>query len=220
MSFLNGYIGLGTSISGSAIVEPTSGSSTGYARQPVQYAFGASSGQIISASGTFGPVSGTWGTLVVFGIFDTYGNPLWNGTLVQPLTPLYGQYVYTPAGLNNLGLGTQYAAFVGGAAVINSTVTNSSQQIFIINNNFSGTISSGTSMIVMSGVGAVSGVQLTLPSGSYGTTLRFVTNAVVSGLVFLAPATGITGVAGAIPSVMTPGSPFGLQLIGTEWYPA
>ena len=109
---LNGYLNLGTALSGSTVVTPPSG--TNYAAQPVSFTSAPGGGQINNVLCTFGPVSGSWGTLTVFGVTDGSGNPLTPpGTLQQPFTPLNGQLVVVPPGDVSVVVGAQFAAGPG-----------------------------------------------------------------------------------------------------------
>jgi hypothetical protein len=95
MSFINGALGLGNAIVSGSIVEPASG--TNYARMPV-YLNVTATGITNMTPVQFGPVSGTWGSITSFQIFDNSGLPTWVGYLQPTLTPLNAQYLYFPPG--------------------------------------------------------------------------------------------------------------------------
>lgn len=109
---LNGFLDLGTAISGTAVVTPPSG--TNYAAQPVSFEVQAGGVQLNDVNCVFGPVSGSWGTLTVFGVTDGSGRALTApGTLQQPFAPLNGQLVVVPPGDITLVAGAQFAAGPG-----------------------------------------------------------------------------------------------------------
>ena len=112
---LTGFLDLGTALSGTAVATPPSG--TNYAAQPVSFTPVEGGGQLSDVNCTFGPVSGSWGTLTVFGISDGFGNALTApGTLQQPFTPLNGQLVVVPPGSISLFLGAQIPTELGTVA--------------------------------------------------------------------------------------------------------
>ena len=80
------HVGLGTSASDAGLTGEPSGN--GYARQSVT--FSESSGTITSAAAiTFGPATGSWGTMSHFGVFDapTGGNLLYWGVIGEDANP-------------------------------------------------------------------------------------------------------------------------------------
>jgi hypothetical protein len=105
---ISGFLDLGTSFSGSTLVTP--GSGVNYAAQPIS--FTAASGAVIlnGVSCMFGPVSGSWGTLVGFQVSDANANVYWAGTLASPFIPLNGQIVTVPQGNITLVVGAQFVA--------------------------------------------------------------------------------------------------------------
>lgn len=105
---MSGFLDLGTAISGSGIVTPPDG--TGYVSQPVSFDPVPGGYSLNGISCIFGPVSGSWGTLTVFGLSDSDGNLLWPGTLSSPFSPVNGQLVIVPQGNLSLVYGSQFVA--------------------------------------------------------------------------------------------------------------
>lgn len=108
MPFVNGNLGLGTALVSGVIVEPVSG--LAYSRVPISFDSIVGGVTLNVVNGVFGPVSGTWGTLSLFQLFDQYGNPGWAGTLQAPITPVAGQLVYIPVGSISLSVNAQVPA--------------------------------------------------------------------------------------------------------------
>lgn len=107
-----GFLDLGTAISGTTVVVPPSG--TNYAPQPIDFDSFQGGVQLSNVNCVFGPVSGSWGTLTVFGVTDGSGNAIVPpGTLQSPFTPLNGQLVCVPPGDISLVVGAQFAAGPG-----------------------------------------------------------------------------------------------------------
>lgn len=80
------HVGLGTGASDAGLTGEPSGA--GYARQSVT--FSESGGTITSAGAiTFGPATGSWGTMSHFGVFDasTGGNLLFWGVIGEDAAP-------------------------------------------------------------------------------------------------------------------------------------
>ena len=112
---LNGFLDLGTALSGTAVVTPPSG--TNYAPQPVSFTVVPGGGQLNDTNCVFGPVSGSWGTLTVFGVTDGSGTALATpGTLLAPFTPVNGQLVAVPPGNISLFVGAQVPIEAGTVA--------------------------------------------------------------------------------------------------------
>ena len=173
MSLVNGLLNLGTALSGSAVVTP--GTGVGYSALPISYDL-ATSGQIALnvINAVFGPVSGSWGTLSVFGVTDLAGNPVWTGTLAAPFTPVNGQIVAVPVGSMSLGLASQVPVspatnwlvqppiFVSGALAGNPlSLTGNLEAIYL-----------GSGLVLTSGAGfgtlsLVTGALVTLLSGAF-----------------------------------------------------
>lgn len=105
---ISGFLNLGTGFSGSTLVTPPSG--TNYAAQSVSFTALAGAIALNGNSCVFGPVSGSWGTLVAFGVTDTNGLPYWSGTLKTPFAPVNGQLVIVPQGDVTLVVGSQMVA--------------------------------------------------------------------------------------------------------------
>ncbi len=105
---ISGYLDLGTAIVSGAIVTPPAG--TNYAAQPVTFDEVAGGITLSGVSCTFGPVSGSWGTLTCFMVSDQNGNPYWPGTLAAPFTPVNGQLINVPQGNISLVVGGQLSA--------------------------------------------------------------------------------------------------------------
>ena len=106
---INGFLALGTSISSGSVVQPPSGA--GYAPQYVNFDTFAGGVTLNDTGCVFGPVTAPWGTLTVFGVVDTLGNPIQApGTLQSPFTPMIGQLVTVPQGSITLVVGSQFTA--------------------------------------------------------------------------------------------------------------
>ena len=104
---LNGFLDLGTAISGVTVVTPPAG--TNYAAQPISFELLVGGVQVSNVNCVFGPVSGSWGTLTVFGITNGSGTSyVAPGTLQQPFTPLNGELVIVSPGAITLEVGTQF----------------------------------------------------------------------------------------------------------------
>ena len=112
---LYGFLDLGTAVSGNAVVTPPSGAN--YAAQPISFELFTGGLQLSNVNCVFGPVSGSWGTLTVFGVTDGSGTPyVAPGTLQQPFTPLNGELVVAAPGSIALSIGTQFPAGAGTVA--------------------------------------------------------------------------------------------------------
>lgn len=112
---INGFLTLGTALSGMVVVPPPSG--TGYAPQPISFDLVPGGVTLNDISCVFGPVSGSWGTLSVFGVTDQASNPYWSGTLSAPYAPVNGQLVIVPQGNIALVVGAQIFATPAAAPV-------------------------------------------------------------------------------------------------------
>jgi len=106
MGFITGLLTLGTGLSGAAVVAPPSGA--GYFPQQVSYDLVSGGIALNTVNAVFGPVSGTWGTLCVWGVTDESSNPVWAGTLQTPFTPPPGYQVIVPTASLMLNTGQQY----------------------------------------------------------------------------------------------------------------
>lgn len=104
---INGFLNLGTALSGQVITPPPSGA--GYLPQPVVFNAIAGGVALNGVTCIFGPVSGSWGTLTCFSVTDNIGNIYTAGTLQAPFTPLNGQLVEVPQGSFTLVLGGQFS---------------------------------------------------------------------------------------------------------------
>lgn len=154
---INGFLTLGTSLSGMVVVPPPAG--TNYVPQPISFDLVAGGVTLNGISCVFGPVSGSWGTLSVFGVTDEANNPYWVGTLAQPYAPVNGQLVVVPQGNIALVVGAQIFASPGTPTPTPSTSGS------VIGNTVSGSIvmSSGSYTLAV-GAGLRGALVLTNPS--------------------------------------------------------
>lgn len=107
----NGFLQLGTAISGTVVVTPPSGAN--YLGQPVTFDVFTGGIQLTDVNCVFGPVSGSWGTLTCFGVTEDQGGTIVvvaPGTLIAPFTPLNQQLVVVSPGNISLVVGAQFAA--------------------------------------------------------------------------------------------------------------
>ena len=163
---LNGYLQLGTAISGTAVVTPPSG--TNYTAQPINYDVVVGGVLLSSINCVFGPVSGSWGTLVAFGITDVSGNALLPpGTLQQPFTPVNGQLVVVPPGNLSLIVGSQFAVGPGTTVpgFVNGPTT--SGTVALTSGAYSQIVGSGTrNMLQIANLSQVYAVKLIVGNAS------------------------------------------------------
>lgn len=147
----SGYLQLGTAISGGVVVTPPSG--TNYVGQPVTFDVIVGGIQISNTNCVFGPVSGVWGTLSVFGVTEDQAGitpVLAPGTLQSPFTPVNGQLVIVPPGNITLVVGSQFATGPGAYLPNVSGPTTS---------GFVSLVSSGYTQVLPSGARNVLNVQ-------------------------------------------------------------
>ena len=158
---LNGFLDLGTAVSGNAVVTPPSG--TNYAAQPISFELLTGGIQLSNVNCVFGPVSGSWGTLTVFGVTNGSGTPyVAPGTLQQPFTPLNGELVVAAPGSIALSIGTQVPV-EGGAVATNL-------------------VGSGTTQATAMPLPAQTNIFVSAPSGLAGAALSSGVPAGVSGV--------------------------------------
>jgi len=106
---INGFLNLGTGVSGLAVLTPPSGA--GYAPQPVSFSEFFGGVTLNDVSCLFGPLTAPWGTLTVFGVTDASGNAVVPpGTLQSPWAPAVGEVVSIPQGYITVKIGTQLNA--------------------------------------------------------------------------------------------------------------
>jgi hypothetical protein len=138
----NGYLQLGTAISGSVVVTPPGG--TNYAGQPVTFDTFVGGVQLTNVNCAFGPVSGSWGTLTCFGITEDQAGTtavVAPGTLQAPFTPLNGQIVVVPPGSVSIVVGSQFAA--GPGFVANNAGPTTSGFVSLGSGAYSAVVASG-----------------------------------------------------------------------------
>lgn len=179
MSGINGYLNLGTALSGSVITPPPSGA--GYAPQAINFN-GVPGGVTLNGiSCTFGPLTAAWGTLTCFNVTDASGNPYFAGTLQAPFTPMIGQLVIVPQGNIALAQGSQFNASVASQeSVPNLSYTGP----------FSGFVGSGSAVLVASGTYRRTFTVQTLPGSTSNVWLRPDGSTAASGTGCLAQAGG------------------------------
>jgi hypothetical protein len=156
--WINGYLGLGVGIVSGLITEPASG--LGYARVAVAFdAIGSNGVAANLTNATFGPVLGSgtpWGTLSVFQLFDSYGNPAWTGTLTAPLTPTPAEYVYLPAGSISLPSTGTLGAVNGSGGLQPAVILPPGT---VAGNFATGAVQLGSALAISSGLGYASGAS-------------------------------------------------------------
>jgi len=96
MGSLNGYLDLGTAVTGNEVTTPPSFAN--YHSQPISFDV-VNEGTLVSNTlCIFGPVSGTWGTLTSLGISDLNHNPLFAGLASAALVTENGLLIQIPPG--------------------------------------------------------------------------------------------------------------------------
>ncbi len=188
MSFISGLLNLGTGLVGNVVVTPPSG--TNYAPLPISYELVNDGVALNTVNAVFGPVSGTWNTLVAFGVSDENDNPVWAGTLLQPITPVNGQLVVVPTGYLNLTLG---APAVG---------------IPLLNPHSL----AGNTLSVSGGAGSIS-LDPSLVFTSGGALAVSSSGTVISGLLAIAAAAPLDPVSGGGPMIWLNGNASGGALM-------
>jgi hypothetical protein len=158
---INGYLNLGTALSGSVVTPPPSGA--GYAPQYVNFTGAVGGVTLNGISCTFGPLTAPWGTLTAFNVTDASGNPYFAGTLQAPFTPLVGQLVVVPQGNISLAVGSQFNASVASQeSVPNLTYSGAP----------SGFVGSGSAVLVASGTYRRTFTIQTLPNSTSNVWMR------------------------------------------------
>lgn len=173
-----GFLNLGTALSGSVIVPPPS--SAGYAPQYVSFDEAVGGMTLNGISCTFGPVTAPWGTLTAFNVTDSSGNPYFAGTLQSPFTPIVGQIVTVPQGNISLAVGSQFNAGPASSLVPSMTYLPP----------FSGSVGSGSAVLVASGTYSRTFTIQTEPGSSSNVWLNPAGGTAVSGTGCLVQAAG------------------------------
>lgn len=170
---INGYLNLGTALSGQVITPPPSGA--GYSPQPVVFNTVGGGVALNGVTSIFGPVSGSWGTLTCFSVTDVSGNVYAAGTLQAPYTPLNGQLVQVPQGSLTLVLGSQFSA--APAAVVSTSGPKgptTSGSVVLASGGYTNVLASGSrNMILLQNTDPINIMQVILgpnqpPSGATG----------------------------------------------------